>query len=72
MKEKLMERIVDTAFDFWCEEEYGSDITAAVDTAIQQPTEDSIFQVISITEANAFKAGFRICLEMFRELLCKE
>lgn len=72
MKEKLTERIVDTAFDFWCEEEYGSDIIAAVDTAIQQPTEDSIFQAISITEANAFKAGFRICLEMFRELLCKE
>ena len=72
MKEKCTEKIIDAAFDFWCEEEYGSDITAAVDAAIQQLTEDSIFQVISITEANAFKAGFRICLEMFRELLCKE
>lgn len=72
MKEKLTERIVDTAFDFWCEDEYSSDITAAVDTVIQQLTEDSIFQAISITEANAFKAGFKICLEMFRELLCKE
>lgn len=44
----------------------------AMDKAIQNPTEDTIFQLSSITEANAFKAGVRECLKMFRELLCKE
>lgn len=31
----------------------------AMDKAIQNPTEDTIFQLSSITEANAFKAGVR-------------
>ena len=29
----------------------------AMDKAIQNPTEDTIFQLSSITEANAFKRG---------------
>lgn len=41
----------------------------AMDKAIQNPTEDTIFQLSSITEANVFKAGVRECLKMFRELL---
>lgn len=41
----------------------------AMDKAIQNPTEDTIFQLSSTTEANAFKAGVRECLKMFRELL---
>ena len=45
------------------------DVKEAMDKAIQNPTEDTIFQLSSITEANAFKAGVRECLKMFRELL---
>lgn len=48
------------------------EVKEAMDKAIQNPTEDTIFQLSSITEANAFKAGVRECLKMFRELLCKE
>ena len=45
------------------------EVKEAMDKAIQNPTEDTIFQLSSITEATAFKAGVRECLKMFRELL---
>ncbi|WP_274605218.1 hypothetical protein [Blautia wexlerae] len=37
--------------------------------AIQNPTEDTIFELSSVVEANAFKAGVKSCLKMFHCLL---
>lgn len=68
----MKEAIIYLLFDNWCNSEHEPEAKEAMDKAIQNPTEDTIFQLSSITEANAFKAGVRECLKMFRELLCKE
>ena len=68
----MKEAIIYLLFDNWCNSEHEPEVKEAMDKAIQNPTEDTIFQLSSIKEANAFKAGVRECLKMFRELLCKE
>ena len=40
--------------------------------AIQNPTEDTIFELSSVVEANAFKAGVRSCLQMMHCLFIEE
>ena len=40
----------------------------AMEQAIQEPNEDTIFQVTSITEARAYRAGFQDCLNLIKEL----
>lgn len=66
----MKEAIIYVLFDNWCNNNKREpEVTEAMDKAIQNPTEDTIFQLSSITEANAFKAGVRECLKMFRELL---
>ena len=44
----------------------------AMKKAIQNPTEDTIFELSSVVEANAFKAGVRSCLQMMRCLFIEE
>ena len=65
----MKEAIIYLLFDNWCNSEHEPEVKEAMDKAIQNPTENTIFQLSSITEANAFKAGVRECLKMFRELL---
>ena len=65
----MKEAIIYLLFDNWCNSEHELEVKEAMDKAIQDPTEDTIFQLSSITEATAFKAGVRECLKMFRELL---
>ena len=57
----MKEAIIYLLFDNWCNSEHEPEVKEAMDKAIRNPT-----------EANAFKAGVRECLKMFRELLCKE
>ena len=61
----MKEAIIYLLFDNWCNSEHEPEVKEAM----ENPTEDTIFQLSSITEANAFKAGVRECLKMFRELL---
>ena len=65
----MKEAIIYLLFDNWCNSEHEPEVKEAMDKAIRNPTEDTIFQLSSITEANAFNAGVRECLKMFRELL---
>lgn len=65
----MKEAIIYLLFDNWCNSEHEPEVKEAMDKAIQNPTENTIFQLSSIIEANAFKAGVRECLKMFRELL---
>ena len=44
----------------------------AMKKAIQNPTEDTIFELSSTVEANAFKAGVRSCLQMMHCLFIEE
>ena len=54
----MKQKIVDTVFDNWCDKEFSSEIIAAMDNAVKNPNKDTIFQLVSITEASAFKGGF--------------
>ena len=44
----------------------------AMKKVIQNPTEDTIFELSSVVEANAFKAGVRSCLQMMHCLFIEE
>lgn len=48
------------------------EVKEVMDSAIKNPTEDTIFQLASVTEAVAFKDGVNACLKMFQELFRKE
>lgn len=59
-KEILMDKrddIIYVLFDNWCNSEHESEVKEAMDRAIKNPTEDTIFQAISTSESVAFKAG---------------
>lgn len=60
----MKEDIIYVLFDSWCNSEHTPEVKEAMDKAIKTPTEDTIFQLASIVEANAFKAGVRECLKM--------
>lgn len=64
----MKQKIIDTVFDNWCDKEFNSEILAAMDNAVKNPNEDTIFQLVSITEASAFKDGFHECLKLLRSL----
>ena len=66
----MKEAIIYLLFDNWCNTPHEPEVKEAMDKAIQNPTEDTIFELSSITEANAFKAGVSECLKMIHELLC--
>ena len=65
----MKESIIYLLFDNWCESKQESEVVEAMKEAIKNPTEDTIFELSFIVEANAFKAGARSCLEMFHCLL---
>ncbi len=65
----MKESIIYLLFDNWCESKQEPEVVEAMKEAIKNPTEDTIFELSSIVEANAFKAGARSCLEMFHCLL---
>ena len=62
----MKESIIYVLFDNWCNTEHEPEVKEAMDKAIKNPTEDNIFQLASITEANAFKAGARASLDLIR------
>ena len=65
----MKESIIYLLFVNWCESKQEPEVVEAMKEAIKNPTEDTIFELSSIVEANAFKAGARICLKMFHCLL---
>ena len=58
----MKESIIYLLFDNWCESKQEPEVVEAM-------KEDTIFELSSIVEANAFKAGARSCLKMFHCLL---
>ena len=46
----MKEAIIYLLFDNWCNSEHEPEVKEAMDKAIQNPTEDTIFQLSSITE----------------------
>lgn len=68
----MKEAIIYVLFDNWCNTEHEPEVKEAMDKAIQNPTEDTIFQLSSITEANAFKAGVKECLKMIHCLFVEK
>lgn len=68
----MKEAIIYVLFDNWCNTGHDPEVKEALDKAIKNPTEDNIFQLASITEANAFKAGARECLKMICCLFVEE
>lgn len=62
----MKEAIIYVLFDNWCNTGHEPEVKEAMDRAIKNPTEDNIFQLASITEANAFKAGARASLDLIR------
>ena len=68
----MKEAIIYLLFDNWCNSGHEPEVIEAMKKAIQNPTEDTIFQLASVTEAVAFKDGVNACLKMFQELFRKE
>ena len=62
-------KIIDTVFDNWCASEFDPEIQSAINKALENPTQDTIFQLASITEASAFRSGFRECQKLIHKLL---
>lgn len=65
----MKESIIYLLFDNWCNSEHEPEVVKAMKEAIKNPTEDKIFELSSVVEANAFKAGARSCLKMLHCLL---
>ena len=57
---------------FACNSGHEPEVIEAMKKAIQNPTEDTIFELSSTVEANAFKAGVRSCLQMMHCLFIEE
>ena len=68
----MKEDIIYLLFDNWCNSGHEPEVIEAMKKVIQNPTEDTIFQLASVTEAVAFKDGVNACLKMFQELFRKE
>ena len=68
----MKESIINALYDNWCNSEFEPEVKEVMDRAIKNPTEDTIFQLVSVTEAAAFKDGVNACLKMFQELFRKE
>ena len=57
----MKEAIIYLLFDNWCNSGHEPEVKEAMDKAIQNPTEDTIFQLSSITEANDILSTCAIC-----------
>lgn len=69
----MKEAIIYVLFDNWCNNNKREpEVTEAMERAIKNPNTDTIFELSSITEANAFKAGVRSCLQMMHCLFIEE
>ena len=68
----MKEAIIYLLFDNWCESKQEPEVVKAMKEAIKNPTEDTIFELSSVVEANAFKAGVRSCLQMMHCLFIEE
>ena len=68
----MKEDIIYLLFDNWCNSGHKPEVIEAMKKAIQNPTEDTIFELSSVVEANAFKAGVRSCLQMMPCLFIEE
>ena len=61
----MRDSIINVLFDNWCNNsEYEPEIKDAMDKVTQNPTEYTIINLVSVVEANAFKAGAKACLDM--------
>lgn len=69
MEEPIKERIISTMFERWCSQiDHDPEQREAMKEAMEKPSEDTVFHLAAVTEARAYKAGFRDCLEMIKEL----
>ena len=68
----MKESIIYLLFDNWCESKQEPEVVEAMKKAIKNPTEDTIFELSSTVEANAFKAGVRSCLQMMHCLFIEK
>ena len=61
----MKDSIINVLFDNWCNSnEYEPEIKDAMDKVTQNPTEYTIINLVSVVEANAYKAGAKACLDM--------
>lgn len=69
MGDTVKERVIDSMFDRWCDRtEFPMEVQAAMKQAVKKSGEDTILQVVTTAEENAYKSGFRDCLELIKEL----
>ena len=69
MEEPIKERIIDAMFERWCAQiDHDPEQREAMKEALEKPDEDTIFHLAAVTEVRAYKAGFRDCLDMIKEL----
>ena len=56
-------------FERWCERtEFPKEVQEAMEQAVKKPGEDTVLQAVVAAEENAYKDGFRYCLELIKEL----
>lgn len=69
MEEPIKERIIESMFERWCSQiDHDPEQREAMKEALEKPDEDTIFHLAAVTEARAYKAGFRDCLDMIKEI----
>lgn len=68
----MKEDIVYLLFNNWCDNEHEPQIKDAVNEVIRKPTENTVLELVAVTEENAFKAGVRAALKMIRCLFVDE
>lgn len=67
--ETIKDRITVTMYDRWSGmSDTDMEMKEAMQKAFENPCEDTIFHLAAVTEARAYKAGFRDCLDMIKEL----
>lgn len=70
--ENIKNRIINSMFDRRCGmPDTDTEMQEAMRKAFEKPCEDTIFHLAAVTEARAYKAGFRDCLDMIKELFNK-
>ena len=61
----MREDIISLLYENWCRKGYHApEVKEAMEKALQKPNIDTIFELSSVVEADAFKAGVRACLDM--------
>lgn len=60
----MKEDVIYLLYENWCNSGHEPEVKKAIDKVLKKPTVDNIFQLASIVEADAFKAGARACLDM--------